>query len=71
MGGSFHVKWESEEEWWVLLITREGWGEGNSFHMCIFWQAWRKGRSRVLDAGIIFFGEREVHPRWYDSDRSQ
>jgi hypothetical protein len=41
-----------------LLIRREG----DSFHMCIFWQAWRKGRSRVLDAGMVSLARGSTSP---------
>jgi hypothetical protein len=57
MGGSFHVEWESEEEWRVLLIRRKG----DSFHMCIFWQAWRKGRA--LDAGSVSLARGSTSPK--------
>jgi hypothetical protein len=49
----------------VLLITRKG----DSFHMCIFWQAWRKGRSLEFLMLEAFLWREGVHPRWYDSDR--
>jgi len=58
MGRGIHVEWEPEEEWWVLLIGREG----DSFYMCIFWQAWPKGRSRVLDAGSVSLARGSTFP---------
>jgi len=58
MGRGLHVERQSKEEWWVLLIRRKG----DSFHMCIFWQAWRKGRSRVLDAGMVSLARGSTFP---------
>jgi hypothetical protein len=59
MGRGVHIEWESEEEWRMLLIRRKR----DSFHMCIFWLAWRKGRSLEFLMLEAFLWQGGVHPR--------